>query len=212
MNDRVASVLAAARDRGALGPRPVEVQLRHCRAFARVVGPGASVWSKPAGADGRWFADLGSGGGVPALALLAWLPQWRAYLVERSASRVAWLREAARILGVGDRAVIWGGDGERAGHDAGLRERFELITARGLGSPGYTAELASGLVRVGGRVVVSDDPGRLVSRWPGSGLGQLGLVLEHRVRTLGANLVVLRKVAPAPPWTPRTAAGRRPRF
>jgi 16S rRNA (guanine527-N7)-methyltransferase len=188
-------ILAAARAEGFLGPGPVEAHLDHARGFAEVV---AQYVSEPP----RRFCDLGSGGGVPGLVLALEWPEAEGLLIESRQRRAAFLRAQLLRLGVEGRVRVLEDRAEHAGHQPGLRERFEVVTARSFAPPAVTAEIASGLVEVGGWVVVSEPPGEMPGRWPIAALSELGLAPIGTERT-GAHFAILTKVRAAPSNRPR---------
>jgi 16S rRNA (guanine527-N7)-methyltransferase len=80
------------------------------------------------------------------------------------------------------------------GRDPAYRERFELVTARSFAASAPTAEIAAGLVAVGGAVIVSEPPEPEPDRWPDVNLRQIGLG-PAEIRTAGdAHYGVMRKI------------------
>lgn len=177
-------------------------QVAHAEAFADVVG----------GAPGR-AVDLGSGGGVPGLVLVGRWPGSSWILVDRSARRAAFLTSAVRLLGVADRVDVEAADAEAVGRGP-ARGQADLVTARGFGPPGVTAECAAPLLAVGGRLVVSEPPGSDGTRWAPVAAADLGLALETVVSARGATFAVLVQREVAPRWAPRRPGvpARSPRF
>jgi 16S rRNA (guanine527-N7)-methyltransferase len=104
------------------------------------------------------------------------------------------------------------GRAERLGQDPELRERFDLVTARSFARPAVTAEVATGFVRTGGLVVVSEPPEPAPERWPASSLDELGFGPAVGVVAHGAHYACFRKIRAAPPEMPRPVgrAGKRP--
>lgn len=185
-------VLERARSLGFLGPGAVQGHLEHALAWAEVLGP----------FEGR-LLDLGSGAGVPGLALATAWPGCQAVLLDASKRRVAWLQETTRALGLVDRVSAVAARAEDAGRDPELRERFDLVVARAFGPPAATAECGAAFVKVGGRLSVSDAPGAETGRWPDQGLEGLGFEAAVRVVQGGASFVILRKCAPLDERWPR---------
>jgi 16S rRNA (guanine527-N7)-methyltransferase len=146
--------------------------------------------------------DLGSGGGVPGLVLAARLPHVRITLVESSERRAAFLERAARGLRFDDRCTVVAQRAEVAGRDAALRGHFDVVVARSFGSPAVTAECAAPLLRVGGRLVVSDTPASEPDRWPEETLAALGLRFLG-IEGAGPHFAVLEQVAACPDRFPR---------
>ncbi|MBL8777733.1 MAG: class I SAM-dependent methyltransferase [Acidimicrobiales bacterium] len=194
-------VLERAHRLGFLGPGPVDPHVDHARAFARAVP------APPAQA-----ADLGSGGGVPALVLA--IEEWPDslwWLIESRERRAAFLVEAVTALEASDRITVLHQRAEDVGNDPQHRAGCDLVTARSFGAPPVTAECAAGLLRVGGRLVVSEPPVATSNRWPRAPLAQLGL--EPEATSEGPpRLQVLRLVTPCPTAFPRESgrAKRRP--
>ncbi len=171
-------VLERARSFGFLGPGPVEDHVVHAGRFLDAL-VAAGLVSDPGdgtptgdGAPVR-VADIGAGGGVPGLVLLATSPTLEMVLIDASQKRCAFLVWALAELGIDDRAEVWCGRAEEIGHEERARERFDAVVARGFGPPPTTLECATGLVRPGGRIVISEPPQR--RDWPADALAELAL-------------------------------------
>lgn len=189
-------VLLEARRLGLLGPGPVEDHVTHALGFVDAA-PSPPVR----------FLDLGSGAGIPGLALVLSWPAARGVLLDGSARRVAFLRRAVLQLGIEGRAEVLEARAEVAGHDARWRERFDLVVARGFGPPATTAECGAPFLAPGGALLVSDPPDG-VERWPADGLALLGLAPGPP----GAAVRRLDRVAACPPHLPRRRPGKPPLF
>lgn len=193
---RLYEVLGEARRRGFLGPGPVADHIIHARAYAAAGLGGDPVHPT---------LDLGSGGGVPALALAVDLPDARWVLVEANRRRCAFLVEAVAALGLGDRVDVVGERAEQVGRDAAHRGRYGTVVARGFGPPAVTAECAAPLLVGGGRLLVSEPPEEQTEegrRWPAAGVERLGLRLET-ITSGRARIAVLEQVQPCPETFPR---------
>jgi 16S rRNA (guanine527-N7)-methyltransferase len=184
-------VLADSRTLGLLGPGPLAPQLDHARAFVRAL---------PAGVR---FLDLGSGGGLPALVILAERADVRGVLLDATQRRCDFLQDACARLGLIDRAEVVCARAEDAARDPEWRERFDAVTARSFGPPAVTAECAVGFLRAGGEILVSEPPEPDPDRWPADGLARLGLVAGPVPEAVPAHLVRLRTVAPLESRWPR---------
>jgi len=203
----LAAVLSEARAVGYLGPGDPRTHLAHAQQCVRVVEVAAG--DRPPVS----FADLGTGGGVPGLVLAAAWPDVPGVLIESSARRSASLRVWVAELALGNVTVL----SERAedvAHHPRYRERFDIVTARSFGAPAATAEIAAGLVRVGGHLVVSEPPDRDAQRWPPEGLGALGFGPARIDRRAGASFAVIRKDLMAVTSVPRRRGTpfKRPRW
>jgi 16S rRNA (guanine527-N7)-methyltransferase len=199
------ATLELARDRGFLGPGPVDAHFVHARGFIEV--------AESAGANPELVVDLGTGGGVPGLVLAQAWPEARVVLVEAMARRATHLREAVTRLGWGQRVQVDERRAELVARDPDFRERVDVVTARGFSAPAVTAEIAAGLAAQGSIVVVSEPPSREPDRWPSTGLAKLGFDgPEWRESVAGAHYVVLRKRRSTPASVPRSVGkpGKRP--
>jgi 16S rRNA (guanine527-N7)-methyltransferase len=96
--------------------------------------------------------DVGSGGGLPGLPLKIARPDLRMTLIEADRRKAAFLVQACAKLGLPDVNVI-ARRAEEVGHDALLRESFDLAVARALAPTPVLVELCLPLVRVGGRLL-----------------------------------------------------------
>ena len=165
-------VLSEARRLGYMGPGDIEAHIGHSGAFACVVtslldGVPSAVLSR--------LADLGSGGGLPALLIALCLKACaRCVLIEGSARRAAFLDGALRRLGLTGSAGVIAARAEEVGQRPELRGTFDIVTARAFGRPAVAVECAAPLLRVGGHLVVSEPPSRRVSVDPAGPSGPPG--------------------------------------
>jgi 16S rRNA (guanine527-N7)-methyltransferase len=207
-------VLEEARQLGFLGPGPVEAHIQHSLAFSAAFcqrpgatrGPAAGPLATTAGAAELVAADLGSGGGVPALVLLYLWPSSHWYLVESNQRRSAWLKDAVAALGASARCDVMAIRAEELGRSR-LRGSCDLVTARGFATPGPTAECAAPLLRPGGTLAVSGPPDDGAQRWPADELATLGmeycLTYAELLAEVPATITLITQLSPAPPRYPR---------
>ena len=200
-------MLEEARNLGFLGPGPVGPHIEHAAGFATAI---ESTGNGPP----REAADLGSGGGVPGLALALRFADCRWILIESGMRRAAFLREAVARLGLAGRVSVVEARAEVVGRNSQWRNRLELVTARGFGPPAVVAECGAPLLMAGGRVVVSEPPGGRSPRWPPDAVAVLGLAVGPTVTTEGASYQVLRQVTACPDRYPRRVGmpAKRPLF
>jgi 16S rRNA (guanine527-N7)-methyltransferase len=192
--------LERARALGFLGPGPVEDHLRHAAGFLAALE----------GASGP-VADLGSGAGVPGLAIATARPDLELVLIDAGERRARFLGEAVEALGLGGRVRVVRGRAEAVGRGE-LRGACGAVVARGFGQPAPTAECAAPLLRVGGLLVVSEPP-EPADRWPPAALAELGLA-PRKPAPDGPRIQVLEQVATCPDAYPRRdgVPAKRPLF
>ncbi len=163
------------------------------------------------------MVDLGSGAGVPALALAQRWQAARLLLVESQHRKVVFLGRAVRALQLTSRVTVLAERAELAGRSAAWRGKFDLATARGFGPPGVVAECAAPFLAVGGRLVVSEPPAADApvadQRWPAEGLIRLGLGPPEPTGSIYRFVLVVQE-QPCPERYPRRVGvpAKRPLF
>lgn len=202
-DDPLVAVLSRSRALGFLGPGPVEAHIEHAAAFA------AAVSRPPAR-----LLDLGTGGGVPGLALAARWPSTTVTLLDAQERRTAFLADAVAGLGWEARVAVVTGRAEVVGRDERHRGAYDVVTARSFGPPAVTAECGAPFLAPGGVLVVAEPPGAPPGRWPAAGLEALGLEDGGVVRTGTAGVRRLRLTGTVPDRYPRRDGlpARRPLF
>jgi 16S rRNA (guanine527-N7)-methyltransferase len=156
--------------------------------------------------------DVGSGAGFPGLALRLAFPRTRLTLVESMGKKARFLEEVTSTLGL-DGVEVRNERAEALAHARG--ERYDVGTARAVGTLGAIVEYLLPFLRVGGDAIAwkgrldaeiaggkracAAIGGEIVKITPTSELG-LGAVLP------GRSLVVIRKMRASPSRYPRSAA------
>lgn len=162
-DQRLISVLADIRERGAIGEASLEDAIAHADQYVSALS-----------SDVHTVADLGSGGGLPGLVLVIRRPDLHVVLVERRQARADLLRRAVSALAVTDRVEVVSDDVAVVAADRAAT--FDAVTARSFAAPPVTARWAAALLRPGGVLVVSEPPVDSEERWPDALLDQHGLV------------------------------------
>lgn len=124
-----------------------EVQTRH---FLDSLSVSSAV--PPGLTDGAELLDVGSGAGLPGVPLAIAHPGLSVTLLEATEKKAAFLHHVVAKLGLRGVAVVTG-RAETLAHDAGLRERFDLVVSRAVAKLPVLAELTLPFCRVGGLVV-----------------------------------------------------------
>jgi 16S rRNA (guanine527-N7)-methyltransferase len=128
--------------RGLVGPREApriwQRHLLNCAAVAELIPSGASV------------TDVGSGAGLPGLALAIARRDLTVTLVEPMVRRTSFLTEVVEQLGLSGTVTVERGRGEEA---AGRLPSADVVTARALAPLDQLAAWCLPLARVGGRVL-----------------------------------------------------------
>lgn len=168
----------------------------------------------PAGAF--CLADVGSGGGVPGIPLAIARPDAQVVLIESTKKKAAFLRDAARELGLHNVQVADARAEEVARTDR--RESFDVVAARAVGQLAWLAEWCLPLARRGGKVLAMKGA-KVADELPAAAqairlLGG-GQPVVHPVALPGAEhhvIVEIPKIASTDPRFPRdpTATGGRP--
>ena len=93
--------------------------------------------------------DVGSGAGLPGVALKIAYPGIRLDLLEATGKKVAFLRDLLAHLELPD-VMVQHGRAEDLAHDPSLRGAFDAVVVRGVAKMAALAELTLPYLRVGG--------------------------------------------------------------
>ncbi len=169
-------VLEAAQKVGTLGDRPIPEVIEHARQFVAALE----------GVSGR-IIDIGTGAGVPGLVIAVDRPDLEVVLVDRRATRMDALRLGVSALGLGDRVTVLTADVDDLVRDNSHARAYDAVVCRGFGPPESTAPAARGLLKNGGRLIVSEPPSRDPSRWSETLLNEA----QFGAPSYGSGVVVL---------------------
>ena len=161
------------------------------------------------------FLDLGSGGGLPGIALAAALPASGALLVEPIGKKARFLATALAAIGLADTVGVAATRGEALAHDPAQRGRWPAVTARAVASTAELVELAFPLLTVGGRLVAWKR-GDLVGELPAArtavmalGGGTVAIVEVAAAGLADHRLVIIARHGEVPDEYPRDPAARK---
>lgn len=202
---KYAHILADYREANVIGARDYNVVL-----LDHVLDSLSCFLSEPV-RKARRLVDVGSGGGLPGLAISIVRPEVMVTLVEATQKKARFLGQA-----VGDlklvRVEMLTARAEEVARWRGQRSKYEVATARALARLAVVAEYCVPLLRVGGCVVSMKGRLDTVELAEGERAAKmLGAEVEEIVRVpllpeVGErerHLVVLRKTRETPPLYPR---------
>ena len=196
--DQVRTILRRSAAMGFLGGMSIEDQVVHALGFQAAV---EHVLGRPPTS----VVDLGTGGGLPGLVLVAVWPTTRVVLLDASERRTDFLHQEVEQWGRADRVSVIRGRAEEVERSAQLAAGTEVVVARSFGSPAVTAECSAPLLELGGLVAVSEPPETdSFDRWPETGLAMVGLERLASYRYLDRfGYQLLKKSSPTPDRYPR---------
>jgi 16S rRNA (guanine527-N7)-methyltransferase len=159
--------------------------------------------------DGAALVDVGSGAGIPGVALKLLEPSLRVTLVESKAKAARFIEETAAGLGLEGVTVV-NARAEDAGRDPAHRERYDLATAKAVAPLAVLLELTLPFVRVGGWLAApKGSEARGEAAEAGRALAELGGELRGIVELPRAEppqfAVLVEMTAPTPDRYPRRA-------
>ena len=158
---------------------------------------------------GKTLIDVGTGAGLPGMALKILIPDLSVTLLDSLQKRLDWLDEVASTLDLSGVTTLHA-RAEEAGQDGSLREQFDFATARAVADLGLLCEMCLPFVKVGGRFLAMKGPecqeelDRAARAIPTLG-GVLKGCYDYRIphTDITHRVVVVEKVAPCPAKYPR---------
>jgi 16S rRNA (guanine527-N7)-methyltransferase len=149
--------------------------------------------------------DIGSGGGVPGLALAIVRPTLEVVLLDATAKKVRFLAETARALNLEHVTAIHG-RAEELARDTRHRERYTAVTARAVARLATLAELTLPFLQPGGVAILPKGGGAAEelaeARYAIDVLGGRARPLVHPPLE-GTTIAVIDKLRPTPVEFPR---------
>jgi len=151
-------------------------------------------------------ADVGSGGGLPAIPLAITLPALRFALIEATGKKAAFLGAVAEAMQLTNVLILNERAEEIGQHHKSQngRESYDLVMARALGRLNVAVELTVPLAKVGGQIVlVKGAQAEAELEEAAKAIELLGADHNATLPTPTGKLVVLEKVARTPRTYPR---------
>lgn len=143
----------------------------------------------------RVLADLGSGAGLPGLALAAALPGCEVHLIESNGRKAAWAAQTSERCGLRNVQVV----PVRAEEWTGGRGGCDVVTARALATLPVLCEYAAPLLRE-----PDDGPGATLVAWKGAVERAEAADAAHAAQKLGLGEPEVHAVQPYPGSERRT--------
>jgi 16S rRNA (guanine527-N7)-methyltransferase len=184
----------------------VEVERRHLLESAALL---QAMRDAGIALEGAALVDVGSGAGIPGLALKVLVPSLRVTLVESKTKAARFLEGTAAGLGL-DGVTMVNARAEDAGRDPAHRERYDVATAKALAPLPVLLELTLPFVRAGGWLVApKGSEAHAEAAEAGRALAELGGELRGIVELPLAEpaqfAVLVEKAGPTPDRYPRRA-------
>lgn len=139
---------------------PGQVQALHFLDALTLVAPIRS-WGARAERPSPLLLDVGSGAGLPGLALKIALPELRVTLLDATGKRVRFLQETIAALDLSGIGAVQG-RAEEVGRDPEWREQYDIVTARALARLPTLLEWCLPFARPGG-LILSPKAGELTA-------------------------------------------------
>jgi 16S rRNA (guanine527-N7)-methyltransferase len=130
-----------------------QIRVRHFEDSLAVMGELEKL------ADGKALKliDIGSGAGLPGLAISIARPDWSITSVDATGKKVRFQEKVIAELGLSNATVVQG-RAEEMGREPAWREKFDAVTARAVGELALLAELAMPLAKVSGCIFAWKGP------------------------------------------------------
>lgn len=106
--------------------------------------------------NGASLLDVGTGAGLPGLALLIAKPTLRVTLLDATQKKLTFLKEVSDELGLHPKLMH--GRAEELGKDSAYREHFQFVTARAVSKMQTLSELCMPLVQIHGNFIAMKGP------------------------------------------------------
>ena len=98
--------------------------------------------------------DVGSGAGLPGLAIAIARPEWEVISLDATGKKIGFQQRVIRRLGLANVTALQG-RAEELAHQQAFRERFDAVLARALAHLQVVCELCVGFMGIGGRLVTA---------------------------------------------------------
>ena len=126
---------------------------------------------------GTFFADLGSGSGIPGIPLAVKYPNVSGVLFDSNRKKTDFIEKAKNVLGINNITTVCMRV-EEAGRTPEFRERFDLVITRAMSDIYTIAELGSPLLKKNGYIYIyTNQIAEEIGPYISEHINRLGLVL-----------------------------------
>lgn len=126
---------------------------------------------------GTFFADLGSGSGIPGIPLAVKYPNVSGVLFDSNRKKTDFIEKAKNVLGINNITTVCMRV-EEAGRTPEFRERFDLVVTRAMSDIYTIAELGSPLLKKNGYIYIyTNQTAEEIGPYLSDHINRLGLVL-----------------------------------
>ena len=126
---------------------------------------------------GTFFADLGSGSGIPGIPLAVKYPDVSGVLFDSNRKKTDFIEKAKNVLGINNITTVCMRV-EEAGRTPEFRERFDLVVTRAMSDIYTIAELGSPLLKKNGYIYIyTNQTAEEIGPYISEHINRLGLVL-----------------------------------
>jgi 16S rRNA (guanine527-N7)-methyltransferase len=199
-----------------------QIYVRHFADSLQLTGVlDATVAQANSEESGFRLIDLGSGAGLPGLALAMARPAWDVLSVEATGKKVRFQQQVKESAGLTNARTIQA-RAEDLAHESAYQGQFDLVTARAVGHLRILTELGLPFAKIGGLLAFFKGPkidqelqeaqatiqflGAKAVKVHHYHLSEIAQDLEPVPDTLNGtmSLVVMEKISPTPPAFPRS--------
>jgi len=199
-----------------------QIYVRHFADSLQLTGQlDATVAQADSKESGFRLIDLGSGAGLPGLALAMARPTWDVLSVEATGKKVRFQKQVKESTGLINARIIQG-RAEDLAHEQVYRDHFDLVTARAVGHLRILTELGLPFAKIGG--ILAFFKGPKIDQELQEALATIHYlgaktvdVLHYRLSEIAQDLepvpdvlngtmslVIMEKISPTPPAFPRS--------
>lgn len=161
--------------------------------------------------QGASMIDVGCGGGFPSLPVAILRPDVKVLGLDSVTKKVNYVADTAKLLGLSN-VITSNARAEVLGQDSAYREKYDVVSARGVGRLCLLCELCLPLLKIGGKFIAMksigsdaeiDEALNAMFLLGGKIEKVISFPLTNGKEDLSRTIVVIKKVSPTPKKYPR---------